>query len=94
VSKEKKIEAQFSQVFLVSEDLKAEISDLREEYSRSKALYEGRTSQLIDKSAQDSDERLQLEVDYYIAIESMRDEHETKLSRITVEPIRVKSTLR
>jgi hypothetical protein len=90
----KKIEAQFSQVLLVSEDLKAEISDLREEYSRSKALYEGRTSQLIDKSAQDSDERLQLEVDYYIAIESMRDEHETKLSRITVEPIRVKSTLR
>lgn len=92
MSKEKKIEAQFSQVFSVSEDLKAEISHLREEYSRSKALYEGWASQLIDKSAQDSDERLQLEVDYYIAIESMRDEHETKLSRIIAKLRRVKST--
>lgn len=90
----KKIEAQFSLVLSISEDLKVEISNLREEYSKSKALYEGRTSELINKSTQDSDKLLQLEVDSYIAIESMRDEHETKLSRITAELRRVKSTLR
>ena len=88
----KKIEAQFSHVLSVREDLKAEILNLQKDYIRSKALYEGRTSQLINKSAQDSDERLQLEVDYYIAIESMRDEHETKLSRIIAKLRRVKST--
>ena len=91
---EKKIEAQFSHVLSVSEDLKAGKSYLREEYSRSKALYERRTSHLIDKFEQDSDERFHLEVDSYIAIEFIRNEHEIKLLRITAELRRVKSTLR
>jgi len=89
-----KIEAQFTQALSASEVLKAEISNLQEEYNRSKGSYEGQIGQLIDKYGKEFDERLQLEVDYYIPFESMQEEHEAKLSKITTELRRVKATLR
>jgi len=49
---------------------------------------------LIDKYGKESNERLQLEVDYYIAFESIKEGHEAKLSKITIELRRVKATLR
>jgi len=70
-TKRNKIEAQFTQALSASEVLKAEISNLQEEYNKSKGSYEGQIGQLIDKYGKESDERLQLEVDYYIAFESM-----------------------
>jgi len=60
--------------------LKGNIIDSQEENKRLNILYEEWICQLIDKYLEEFDEQLQWEFDYYIAFDSMKEEHGIKLS--------------
>ena len=74
--------------------LKDELRALREENERLIRDYENRMSILNDRSKDESEERMQLELDLWIEIETLNESHERSLQAMSVELKRTKAMLR
>jgi hypothetical protein len=79
---------------LAIEELKSEVNTLRAENERMLVSSESRMSSLTARLKEESDDRMQLELDLWVEIEVLKESHEKSLSTCALELKRTKATLR